>query len=457
MSLFRNIIKMLGFGPDDSEELQDSPEAASTAQSAQPTLLPASGEAKVDEKAEAAIFEKVVEVFDASLPEFLGSNADRQKQCDFLFACLDESMQAYVKGLRAAAMAECEAQWMQERSQLQANADELRARAKQLEEKKAELNDSKLSADRQKRALADRVRDLEEQVLKLESDKEQLEIENKCMVNKAKAAAVLGQDASAADGEQLARMEALIAELQAERDGLAEEKASMAKAIEAAEVKDKMNAAMFDDFKRQASEATKALKEEQQAGEEIRKEHEILLARIADLQREVGEKDARLQEQVATIDEIEQIQKQVALFDDVKSKMDEHIARLKNALKMAQQENTSLRDTIKKNMTQNAEDMQHMQQRIDELQARLSESAPTAAGEAGEAAPQPHTPKRQRRRTVVLEDVDELIQGADWMVSTPPHTASMRPSEDNDSFGYQPPQRKQKIVDSDSQPSLFDL
>lgn len=457
MSFFGNIKRVLGFGPDDEHVLEDSPEAAASEPGAQPALLPAAGEAKLDEKIEAAIFEKVVEVVDASLPEFLGATADRQKQCEYLYACLDESMQAYVKGLRDAAMAECEARWAQERSQLQANAEELRARAKQLEEKKAELNDSKLSADRQKRALADRVRDLEEQVLKLESDKEQLEIENKCMVNKAKAAAVLGADGAEADVEKLLQMEERLARLQAERDELAQAKDAMAQAIEAAEVKDKMNTAMFDDFKRQAAEATSALKAERQATEEMRQEHDTLLARIDDLQRQAAEKDARLQEQVATVEEIEQIQKQVALFDDVKTKMDEHIARLKNALKMAQQENTSLRDTIKKNMTQNAEDTARLQLRIDELQAQLAEAPAAPDADSPQASAASPAPKKQRRRTVVLEDVDELIQGADWMVSTPPRTASMRPAEDNDSFGYQPPQRKQKLAESDSQPSLFDL
>lgn len=452
MSILKNIKKALGFGLENEEELADSPMISASEATSQPALLSADTGAKVEKEAEAAIFERVVEVIDASLPEFLGATADRQKQCEFLFASLDESMQAYVKSLRAAAMAECEARWAVERSQLQADADDLRARAKHLEEKKAELNDSKLSADRQKRALSDRVHDLEEQVLKLEAEKEQLEIENKCMVNKAKAAAVLESDGGPSL-EKVAELDARISELQTERDELAKDKESMAKAIEAAEVKDKMNSAMFDDFKHQAAEATKALKAEREEADKLRQERETLQARIADLQRESNEKDARLQEQDATFDEIAQIQKQVALFEDVKKKMDDHIGRLKAALKAAQQENTSLRDTIKKNMTQNAEDMQHMQQRIDELQAQLSDNAPVSGSEVGVEG----ASNKERRRTVVLEDVEELIQGADWMVSTPLRTASMRPSDDNDSFGYQPPQRKQKSAEADSQPSLFDF
>lgn len=454
MSIFKNIKRALGFGADNEDELADSPMASSPQSVGQPALLSTDAEAKVDKDAEAAIFERVVEVIDASLPQFLGATVDRQKQREFLFDALDESMQAYVKGLRASVMAECEARWAMERSRLQADADDLRARAKHLEEKKAELNDSKLSADRQKRALSERVHDLEEQVLKLEAEKEQLEIENKCMVNKAKAAAVLESDGGASL-EKVAELDSRIAELLAERDELAKAKETMQKSIDAAELKDKMNSAMFDDFKRQASEAIQALKVEKEAADSLRQEQETLLARISDLQRESMEKDARLQDQVATLDEIAQIQKQVELFDDVKKKMDDHIGRLKSALKAAQQENTSLRDTIKKNMTQSAEDMQHMQQRIDELQAKLADAASGSEIDAPAAEkPVAHKP---RRRTVVLEDVEELIQGADWMVSTPPRTASMRPSDDNDSFGYQPPQRKQKPTEADSQPSLFDF
>lgn len=465
MSFFKNIKKAFGFGPDD-DELDDAPAAAPDESDAQPALAPAAQEVAIDANAEAAIFDKVVEVIDASLPEFLGATVDRKKQTEYLLGCLDESMQAYLRGLRASVMAECEARWAQERNQLQASAEGLRARAQQLEEKKEALNDSKLSADRQRRALADRVHDLEEQVLKLESDKEQLEIENKAMLNKTKAAAVLEADGGASAleaAERVAEMQtaldqakAELAQTLAEREDLAKKSAEQEKALEAAQVKDKMNAAMFDDFKRQAAEATRALKEEQDAAARWRSDKETLLARIDDMKRECAEKDARLQEQVASLDEIAKIQEQVALFDDVRRKMDDHMARLKSSLKAAQEENASLRDTIKNNMAQSADDQRRLQQRIDELQEQLQAASQSASFTvASDAAPAP-APKRQRKRTVVLEDVDELIQGADWMVATPPAPTSMRSNPDDDTFGYQPPQRKQRPADADSQPSLFD-
>lgn len=188
MSFFSKMLNAVGFGSDN---IEDEEENALTPDADTPAIPAAAPDIPEDEQQMVTrIFDKVLEIVNSSLPDFLAKSVDPQKQKQYMFDALDESVKIYIRSLDQAARQRCETLWQQERLNLQAEMDRLKDQAKQLEDKRNQLTERQLSADRQKRALSERVHDLESQVLKLEAEKEQYELENKSLINKAKVAAV---------------------------------------------------------------------------------------------------------------------------------------------------------------------------------------------------------------------------------------------------------------------------
>ncbi len=478
MSVWNNIAKAFGFG-DDSPEPEEENWQADEAALPVPTVEP-SGPVEIDPAQVDAIFQRVVEVFNNALPDFLAKSVDPEKQRKYLYDSLDNSMRNYLADVQQRASDYCATQWQTERDRLKDEAAQLRRHADELEAKKSAMTDKQLSTDRQKRALSERVRDLEEQVVKLEAEKEQLDIENKCMINKAKAASVF----------------------EAEIEELRQENVRLNAARQAMDVRSDINDAMGSEFKRQAAEATaeiKALKEKLKSFEDNLAGKE---ARIADLSHETQIKDTKIAElaqslqsskhqaellqheldqansqedaPTVTAEQLEEIQQQIGRFEEVKNKLDARIEKLRNSLKESQSENQSLRDTIKENLMSAAKTQQEMHSRIEDLSRQLEEAGQSAdaAQVSDSAAPAYRRSENKRHgkrsgnkadnsdsnKTVQDSDgIDQLINGADWLVSAPPEESPMHAGTD-DTFGYTAPQRKPRMAaDNDAQLSLFDL
>lgn len=475
MSFFNSLKRVFGFGEDVETDITD--QNAIDVIEAPKIEGPAASCLEIDSEHVEMIFDQVLSVFNKALPAFLADTVDQQKQRKWLYDSLDNSLKEYLKSMQKAAYQQCEADWMAERDKLQANAEELRKHAQNLEEKKSELKDRQLSADRQKRALAERVKDLEEQVIRLEAEKEQLDIENKCMLNKAKAASVLE-----------AELEAL-----------------KSNSVEANyQIKSDFNDAMQSEFKKQAAEATQKLKEQEERLIKVQEEFNLKDAQIADLKEKVAQKEAIITKNEATIaekeaiiaereeeldnaissEDLEEIQHQVEKFEEVRQKMDAHIEKLGEALRKAQEENKSLNDALKNSLSDNARQAENHTQEIVELQSQLNNAKkevdrlsaalleernltpvieksaePDFTVEPSELysiAEKKKTRKKMRSEDTPLDDIDAIISGSSWMVSAPEEESPMGSKEDSGSFGYQAPQRK-RIVNNDSQPSLFDF
>lgn len=449
MAFFNKIARAFGFGndtdPEYDEVLKDTTTESAMTQPAA-TAGPTSAAVQVldiDAEHVNLIFGKVVEVFNQALPDFLAQSVDCEKERQFLYDALDLSLKQYLTDVRRSAHQKCQADWAAEREKLQADADELRKHAAELEEKRSQLKDRQLSADRQKRALQERVKDLEDQVMRLEAEKEQLDIENKCMLNKAKAAAVL--------------------EAQLED-------------IQLSQTRSDMNDAMLSDFKKQAAEATKALKDYQEAHKDDEEKMRLQEAQMDDLKKAIQVKEAQLEEaqmrlteaeeraanlqsalhekeealqDCVSVEELSAIQAQVEQFEDVRAKMDARIEKLRESLRKAQDENKDLRDTIKFHIEEKA----RLEQTINALN-QTSDPQKTETNEIESDAKKKMT--RKMKSPASIDDVDDIISGADWLVSVPDEESPMRTQDPPSQFGYQAPQRKRQ-VENEAQRSLFDL
>ena len=136
------------------------------------------------------IFNHVLEIFNKALPDFLSSTVDPEAQKKYLFDTLDTSVKEYITNLSKSVAEETRRQWKADREKIQAQLLELTELAKKSEEKINEAKSLQLSAERQKRTFAERVHDLENQIGKLEADREQLQLENRSLINKVKVNSV---------------------------------------------------------------------------------------------------------------------------------------------------------------------------------------------------------------------------------------------------------------------------
>ncbi len=419
--------KIFGIGTDDDDEIfvddpglahpeaiKPSPALSGTA----PDSLPQTDPADVA----SAIFDNVVAVINASLPDFLASTVDTDKQRRYLFDALNQDTRRYLADLEAKANAVCEARWAAQSEKLLAEMEQMKQRAKDLENKRSEMKERQLSADRQKRALSDRVHDLEAQILKSEADREQLELENKSLINKAKVVNVYEKEI-----EELQQQITALrggAPVQPDHDVLAEKEAQIDQLRQELTQKDTLLA-----------EKDTAIAGLEASLSECRGQIASLTDKVEHLQAEVD--SAADSEQIRTITE------QLERFTEVRAMLDAKITRLTQSLAESKKEAESLRFTMKNNLMQHARQEKALRQEIDALKAGL---------------PAADTAKKSRRRVVEdTSDVQDVISDTDWLVSIPPKGSSMRVSEASDTdFGYQAPPKKPKQPHNDAQLNLFD-
>lgn len=471
MSFLSGLSKIFGFGTaeDDTEYTDDAPARREDSSDTAPA---AASQATPDQQEMTRrIFDKVVEIVNTSLPDFLAKSVDPDREKQYMFEALDQSMREYILSLDSAARARCEAMWQSERDGLRAEMDKLKEQARQLEEKRSAMKERQLSADRQKRALSERVHDLEAQILKLEAEREQLELENKSLINKAKVANVYeteleemrrrlaevsagaaapaaepdtaALDAARREAEQLSEQ---LSKLKEENARLAAEAQRMADARQAAQVKDQMDDAMHSELRKTAAEATARAREFEAKCHDLEQALALSEARAADAQAQA---EARAAEAAAapSQQQLEEIMAQVQRFSDVKDKLDRRIAQLKDTLARSQSENEQLRSTIKNNLLVHAQQEKQLRDQIDRLQACAHPRR------AADIAAEPAAP--QDINIDDTSDIDDVIMRSDFLSSEPmPGRFPTKPKDDPE-FGYTPPPKKPRAGESDAQMTLF--
>lgn len=297
--MFDKLKKALGFGTiDENDELldddKDRQQPVSTAQFAYDNVDTAEDPSVSVEDTVHEIFEHVVARFNEALPDFLRKSVDPEKEQKLLHETLSDDVKAHLSRLEDSVAKRVEGAWRAEREKLQHELKEMSRSAKDIEAKRNELRTQQLSADRQKRAMTERIHELEKQLLTSEAEKEQLELENKSMLNKVKVAQVYEKDIEDMR-EHINALQSEIAGLRSGKtDGDSEQSAAVVPDPETGRLKDEN-----EGLKAKVAEMTAAVEEYNQMIDKMEQVEEQL-NRIIEMNRE---KDAKIREYKTLIDE----------------------------------------------------------------------------------------------------------------------------------------------------------
>lgn len=426
MSFASRLKRALGFGPEeefeDSESSEYSENSENSESSESSEYSEISEAPQIDPAMKARIFEGVVEIFNRSLPDFVGRSVEPERQRAILLESLDKGLNDYLNGLMEKAEQYAEAKLKGATESARRESEKLRADMQQIEQQRSSLREQQLSADRRRRALADRVTDLEAQLANAEAEREQFELEKRSLLNKLKVADI---------------QPGVVEELQREIDMLRSKLANPDQ--ESAPVADPSLEEELAKARARIAELEAVaahVAEVEGLNADLRKQHELTQGMYDDLQKSFAtERDGRaaaeksLAEARKVEEQVNEIQEQMSQVESVIQKRDERIARLKAA-------NKKLREQI-----------EDYEKRI----AAANDSGLFAAAEVS-APVETKTPSVPSENLAAIEDEFEV---PDWFVSEPlPGEVSPLLTSDAE-FGYQEPPRKPRKPENDAQLSLF--
>lgn len=460
MSMMTLLRRAFGFSPDSEEEEEDydptvptyaagehrasqpSHEQHATAPAeTKPASVPdvAAEKTSVTESLPNDLFDAVIAVFNEAQPDFVKKCLDTEAQRKYLIDSIDSRLREQAE---SAAKTSAD-QWKEEKARLESRIAELEGDDNAIAVLRKENRRLQLSVDRQKRALLDRINDLESQVARQAEEKERFyshrkpspsdeelsqakarieELEATIASNeealKNQVSAVNADPETVSEQErQIAERDSRIAQLTAECDKLREEAARQSTLREQLEVKTSMSDNMINDLRNQAAAARRELETMQE-------------------------------EQLQAV---EQIQKEIDAFEDLKARKDAKITELQDS-------NASLRRTIETNLYNQANSEMRLRKEIKDLQAQLdaaksaveSDSAvsepyredESASADSVKAAEKSSARRRGRPRKV---KIDSSLDNTDWFSGG---------KHDDPDFGYHEPPRK-PVNDNEAQLSLF--
>lgn len=381
------------------------------------------------------LFDAVIEIFNNAQPDFVKKCLDTEAQRRYIVESIDSRLRERAE----ASLRVSSERWAEEKKELETRIAELEGDDNAMAVLRKENHRLQLSVDRQKRALLDRINDLESQLARQAEEKERFysrrpssAVEEELSQTKARVAELeAALDAAKAEGpsdanlpeadeakeQMIAERDGQIAELKAECEKLREEAARQSTLREQLEVKTSMSDTMINDLRNQAAAARRELETMQQ-------------------------------EQLQAV---EQIQKELDGFEDLKARKDARIAEL-------QESNASLRRTIETNLYNQANSEMKLRKEIKDLQTRLeaSQSSHSAEnqpdteadggemsyGEASKGSERSASRRRGRPRKV---KIDSSLDNTDWFSGG---------KHDDPDFGYHEPPRK-PVNDNEAQLSLF--
>ena len=402
------------------------------------------------------IFDGVVEVFNASMPEFIRNSLDTEKQREYLYSVMEQSLKDYLGKLIIDSQNYAEARLRSQNDANNAELDRLRGETKKLEQQRSSIKEQQLSADRQRRALSERVKDLEGQVASLEAEREQYQLENMSLLNKVKLGDV---------------RPAVIEELNAEIERLTTENSALASE------NTKLQAASHDESSAPDADTARALEKEieelRQTVELHKEQHRSATTMLNDLQHQLvaerkakDEANEKLREAAQIESEVETIQRQMEAVGELIAKRDAKIAKLRSTNKELRR-----RLTAAENAAQAAARNASIAQLTMELDSdepnlftvdRHSSNATTAdiAAEPkstyGDTNGSPDSEAEMLTTSPIKEeDIDDGFEAADWFVSVPPQGTTLRSEIGESDFGYHEPPKKPSRKENDAQMSLF--
>ena len=260
------------------------------------------------------IFDKVLEVFNASLPDFLKNSVDPEAQKKYLFDSLGSEISQYFSRLEVMAADRGEKKYREELAKAKNEVEEMKRMAGSVDEQRRKIQENRLSADRQKRALNDRIRDLEASLETALADREQLDLENKGLLNKLRLASLEGGALPEGD------ITALQAQQTAEIEALTKERDDLRATLDNLKDKDRMATELYNDS----------------------------LHTVALLKAEVEKRDSEIAELKTNIQTFEELRHQLEQVDDAISRRDEVIISLKNKARKFQSDLKTREEEVSK-------------------------------------------------------------------------------------------------------------
>lgn len=319
------------------------------------------------------IFNHVVEQFNRALPDFLRKSVDPDREKQQLLESLSADIKQHLENLKGNVTAEIGEAWRKEREKLQTELKSLSKTAKDIENKRAELKAQQLSAERQKRAMTERISDLEKRTMALEAEKEQLELENKSMINKVKVAQVYEKEVE--------ELRAHIAELQSDA-----------------------NKQMVDRHGSEEGAATVNI----DPNPELLTEIELLKEDNEQLNKRVDELSKTEKDYKELLKQMDVIEEQLNKIDEMQTAKNSKIDSLTAELKAARKELEDRNEELKKSALQ-----------IESLKAELDESKQNLTHPSGGVTlafePEPAEAKTEGNIVKITED-DDILNDTDWIV-----------------------------------------
>ena len=205
MAFLKNIKQMFGF--DDNSIYEDEKDNVNTEykpyinpfkNEKQETANTAVAEDKKSEQTEAdfdkaihdEIKDKIIDIINASLPEFIKGCVDRDAELKYINEEFGTTFSTYTQNIRQAIEERAKSEWISERMNLEKRLQESGKKAEESTVKMEELRARITSLDRQKIALNERINQYENKVATAEAEREQYHLECKSLMNKLKVASV---------------------------------------------------------------------------------------------------------------------------------------------------------------------------------------------------------------------------------------------------------------------------
>lgn len=397
----------------------------------------------IDENRKQAIFDSVAKLFNASLPEFIASSIDPEKQRTNIYNALDDSLKAYLDGLAEDARRNAEIDIQARQDAVKSEMEKLKSEVHNLEQQRSSIKEQQLSSDRRRRALTDRVRDLEEQVARLEAEREQFDLENKSLLNKIKVSEI---QPGIVEGLQ-AEIKRLTQQLE-ERAGTPDTTTDTEETelLRAENKSLKESNAMLGDQHRSSLAVINGL------------QHDIveLKQQLADTAKELEKMDslqARAEEARLLVADIETFRQQMTKVEQMIAKRDERIARLKSNNKNLKSRIAELENALSGSASEPAQ--LYSSGKNDKSSHTVSAPSLFDDNEFVLGSDAQGTPTPAAISSDDLAEIDDEFEAVDWLVSSPPEGTVLRPNPNDPEFGYHEPPRRPTPPENDAQLSLF--
>lgn len=402
------------------------------------------------------VFDAIIELFNATQPEFVSQCLSVEKQRAYILERIDNSLREKLVLEAENARRHGEQQWETERQKLNADLEKLRSEYHFMKQQREEFQSAQLSATRQKRAMTDRIHDLEHQISSLQSDREQLQLENRSMINKLRVIAVRN---TSSDADTEAQNQRLAQENVDLTDKVLHYEKSAKKLSEECEQLRNENATLKKDNSAKSEELTRLQSELDKFGidTDVREALSNAEARIQAVEIDCDKKEQRIADLTA---------ENYKLYEDIKVAGTKILNAEKAAL-FAQEESKVAKAELSSSQKEAASQIEELNNEIKRLREMINSkdaiSKPTEPttkakkrGKQSEtkSAVESKPVKEAPKPTVKISAIDELMDSTDWFIAPEPVPLKKDPEVEED-FGYKEPPARKASRDEDKQLSLW--